>query len=141
MKTWTILTLALLAVGLVTAVAAADDPGLVQRQATTQISPVVIAAAPPSAKATDPTVLDERVTALEKENVVLREDLGKARLDTRARLQELSQQHEADMARFQQKVDDLNAQFEEERESARRRERNLWLAVGVLAVAIIATSN
>jgi len=141
MKTWTILTLALLAVGLLTAVAAADDPGVIQTQSTAHAGTVLIAAAPPAAKATDPTVLDERITALERENVVLREDLGKSRLDSRAGLKELSDQHEADMARFQQKVDDLNAQFEEERERAQRRERNLWLAVGVLAVAIIATSN
>ncbi|MBN1458365.1 MAG: hypothetical protein JXA57_02430 [Armatimonadetes bacterium] len=141
MKTWTALLLAVLAVGMFTAAAAADDPGLVQRQAATQVRPILIAAATTSVKATDPTVIDERVTALEKENVVLREDLGKARLDTRAGLKQLNDQHEADMARFQQKVDDLNAQLEEERESARRREHNLWLAVGVLAVAIIATSN
>jgi septal ring factor EnvC (AmiA/AmiB activator) len=130
MKTWITLTLALLAVGMLTVAAAADDPGLIQRQASTT-----------SAKATDPIVLDERVTALEKENVVLREDLGKARLDVRRALKEISDQHEVDMARFQQKVDDLNAQLAEDRERARRRERNLWIAVGVLAVAIIATSD
>jgi hypothetical protein len=141
MRSWTAVTLALLAVGILTAAASADDPGLRQKQATAQARPILIAASTSSAKATDPTVLDERVTALEKENVVLREDLGKARLDVRAALHELTDEHETDMARFQQKVDDLNAQFAEERESARRRERNLWLAVGVLAVAIIATSN
>jgi hypothetical protein len=141
MRTCTTLTLAVLVLGILTAVAAADDPGIIQQRAATQAAPIVIAASTATAKAVDPVALGERVTALEKENIVLREDLGKARLDLRSGLGELGDQHEADMGRFQQKIDDLNAQLEEDRQRAQRRERNLWLAVGVLAVAIIATSN
>jgi hypothetical protein len=93
-----------------------------------------------SAKAASPAEVSERVEALEKENVVLREDLGKARLDVRTSLAEAEARRAKEMAEFQKRVDDLNAQLAAERERQARKNKNLWLAVGVLALGIIAAN-
>jgi hypothetical protein len=89
-------------------------------------------------RAASPSELSERIQALEKENVVLREDLGKARLDVRTSLAEAEARRAREMAEFQKRIDDLNAQLAAERDRQTRKNKNLWLAVGVLALGIIA---
>jgi hypothetical protein len=89
-------------------------------------------------RAASPSELSERIQALEKENVVLREDLGKARLDVRTSLAEAEARRATEMAGFQKRIDDLNAQLAAERDRQTRKNKNLWLAVGVLALGIIA---
>jgi hypothetical protein len=84
--------------------------------------------------------MGERVVALERENLVLREDLGKARLDSRTAMNEIEKRRAEDAARFQQKIDALNADLAAEREKQARRTRNLWLAIGVVAIGVIAAN-
>jgi septal ring factor EnvC (AmiA/AmiB activator) len=78
----------------------------------------------------------ERITALEKENVVLREDLGKARLDTRTQLDAAAKRQAEAVAKLQKKLDEANANLEAERQKNAKRNRNLWYAVGALALGI-----
>ncbi len=121
---------------LVGAPALAGEPGEPQKKAAGQAAP-----APAGQVSKVPaTALAERVSALEKENLVLREDLGKARLDARTEVEELRRRHAEDAARFQQKVDTLKATLEAERQRQARRNRNLWLAIGVLAIGVIAAN-
>ncbi len=95
------------------------------------------AAGRPGAAAEEP--LAERVEALEKETIVLREDLGKARVDARAELAASDRRHAEAMARMQQRIDELNSRFEEERERQERRNRHLWIALAIVAtVALVA---
>lgn len=113
----------------------AAEPGQVQKAAAAQACPVPAAQAAPDASA-----LGERVVALERENLVLREDLGKARLDSRTAMNELEKRRAEDAARFQQKIDALNADLAAEREKQARRNHNLWLAIGVVAIGVIAAN-
>jgi len=83
--------------------------------------------------------LPNRVESLEKESVVLREDLGKARLETRTQIDAVEKRNAEAMARMQQKIDELNAQLQEERQRQERRNRQLWLAFGVVLVAVLAS--
>jgi len=83
--------------------------------------------------------LPNRVESLEKESVVLREDLGKARLETRTQIDAVEKRNAEAMARMQQKIDELNAQLQEERQKQERRNRQLWLAFGVVLVAVLAS--
>jgi hypothetical protein len=116
--------------------ALAADAGDAQRRAAAQAAP----AASPAPKPADPAALAERVVALEKENVVLREDLGKARLDVRTALNELNKQHAEEMARLQQRIDELNAQLAADREKESQRARNTWIALGLLALGMVAAN-
>jgi len=113
----------------------AAEPGQAQKAAAAQARPVPAAQAAPDALA-----LGERVVALERENLVLREDLGKARLDSRTAMNELEKRRAEDAARFQQKIDALNADLAAEREKQARRNHNLWLAIGVVAIGVIAAN-
>jgi len=81
----------------------------------------------------------ERITTLEKENVILREDLGKTRLDTRTQIETVNKRHAEAVARLQKQLDEANAKMEAERQKNSKRSRNLWYAVGALAVGIVAT--
>ncbi|HUU53535.1 MAG TPA: hypothetical protein VMY87_01340 [Armatimonadota bacterium] len=119
--------------------ALAGEPGQVQKKAAGQAAPAPVAPAA-GASAVDTATLAERVVALERENLVLREDLGKARLDVRTGMNELEKQRAEDAARFQQKIDALNAELQAEREKQARRNRNLWLAIGVVAIGVIAAN-
>jgi len=103
---------------------------------------VKIAAAPAAAqpKAADATTITERVLALEKENLVLREDLGRARLDLKTSLNEQAKRQADEMARMQLKLDALNAQFTAEREKQSERNRTLWIAIGVLTIGMLAAN-
>ena len=126
--------------------ALAAEAGGVQKKAAAQAAPAAPAPAPPKAapapggKAADPAVLAERVNALERENLVLREDLGKARLDTRTAMNDMAKRQAEEMARFQQKIDELNAQLAAEREKQSRRSRNTWIALGLLALGVVASN-
>ena len=102
----------------------------VAAQASPKESPAVGGSATPA----------ERITTLEKENVILREDLGKARLDTRTQIDTLSKRQAEAMARLQKQLDEANAKLEAERQRNAKRNRNLWYAVGALALGI-ALSN
>ena len=146
------LVLACLAVALLVPVALGDAsspagaPGEAQRKVAEQAggggsaTPGASGAAPAPEPARSPAELSERVEALEKENVVLREDLGKARLDVRTSLAEAEARRAKEAAEFQQRIDDLNAQLAAERDRQARRNKNLWLAVGILALGIIASN-
>ncbi len=126
--------------------ALATEAGGVQKKAAAQATPAAPAPAPPKAapapggKAADPAALAERVNALERENLVLREDLGKARLDTRTAMNDMSKRQAEEMARFQQKIDELNAQLAAERDKQSRRSRNTWIALGLLALGVVASN-
>ena len=113
----------------------AAEPGQAQVEVAAQVAEAPAAQAEPEVSA-----LDERVVALERENLVLREDLGKARLDARTALNELERRRAEDAARFQQKIDALNADLEAERDKQARRNHNLWLAIGIVAIGVIAAN-
>ncbi len=81
----------------------------------------------------------ERITTLEKENVILREDLGKARLDTRTQVEAANKRQAEAVARLQKQLEEANAKIEAERQKNAKRSRNLWYAIGALAVGIVAT--
>jgi hypothetical protein len=135
------------AAGLLIGVAAADparadEPGAVQTKVAAQAAPSRPLQAPPPGKTTpDVAAMSERVEALEKENIVLREDLGKARLDARTQLGELEKREAEARARMQEKIDALHADLEAERKKQAKRNRNLWIAAGVLAIGIIAAAD
>jgi len=112
----------------------AAEPGQVQKAAAALACPAPAPASP------DVSAMGERVVALERENLVLREDLGKARLDSRTAMNELEKRRAEDAARFQQKIDALNADLAAEREKQARRTRNLWVAIGVVAIGVIAAN-
>ena len=98
------------------------------------------AAAKGTAGATDAAAVAERVDALQKENVVLREDLGKARLDLRTQMEAAARRQAEALARLQKDLDETNAQMQAERDKQARRNRNLWYAVGVLALGVVLTN-
>jgi len=109
------------AVGVLTAVAAQASPS------------------PKEAPAGGTATTAERITSLEKENVILREDLGKARLDTRTQIETVNKRQAEAVARLQKQLDEANAKMESERQKNAKRSRNLWYAIGALAVGIVAT--
>jgi len=117
----------------------AGAPGEAQRKVASQAAGEARIVAEPE-KPKSPAELAERVEALEKENVVLREDLGKARLDVRTSLAEAEARRAKEPAEFQQRIDDLTARLAAERERQVRKNKDLWLAVGVLALGIIAAN-
>jgi TolA-binding protein len=112
---------------------------------STPAAPIVVAQAAtmaPAGSASGAT-LEERVTELEKTTVVLREDLGKARLDARTELDAAAKRQAESDAKLQKQIDqlsakvaDLNAQLAAEHKTQARRNRNLWIAIGILAVGI-----
>ena len=123
------LAIALLASGALAAESSAPAGGALE------VAAAQAAAKEPAAASAAP--VNERVTVLEKENVVLREDLGKARLDTRTQLDDLAKRQAEAIARLQQKLDEANARAEAERQRQARQNRNLWYAVGVVALGLI----
>ena len=93
----------------------------------------------PAAGSSDAAALADRVDALQKENLVLREDLGKARLDARTQLEAAAKRHADAIARLQKQLDEANARSEEERQKQAQRNRYLWYAIGGLALGIVLT--
>ena len=119
---------------------AAASPSADPSQSPPQKATTQAASANTPAPAPDLRVLAERVTALEKENLVLREDLGRAQLELRLQLEEAAKRQAEATARLQQKIDQLDSQLAAERAQQARRQRNLWLAVGVLALGLLASN-
>jgi hypothetical protein len=138
MRVHTVITL----VALCCVTAVAGGPGLAAEAGTAQPAPLRIAAAAPASqpKPAEAGAMSERVIALEKENLVLREDLGKARLDLRTALSDQEKRHAEEMARMQQKIDELKAQLAADRERESRRSRNVWIAIGLLALGVVAAN-
>jgi hypothetical protein len=122
------------------AAAAFAAPALAADSGATPKTAVKIAAAAAQPKAADATTITERVLALEKENLVLREDLGRARLDLKTSLNEQAKRHADEMARMQLKVDELNSQLTADREKQSERNRTLWIAIGVLTIGMLAAN-
>lgn len=98
-------------------------------------APAVRADGPPDTKA-----LLERVKALEKENLVLREDLGKARLDARVELEAAARRQAEALEKLNAELADVRVRMERERAAQTRRNRNLWMAVGALAIGVAASN-
>lgn len=115
--------------------AAADAPGDVQRRAAERASAPALG--PRAERPPEIGDLAERVTALEKENLVLREDLGKARLDVVSRIADLERRNAEAQARLQERIDALNSDLAAERERQDTRNRRLWLALGIVAIAAL----
>lgn len=65
----------------------------------------------PSQPKTDIRALVERVESLEKENLVLREDLGKARLAARTQLQAAAKKHAQEISQLNKELAELNAKL------------------------------
>jgi septal ring factor EnvC (AmiA/AmiB activator) len=104
------------------------------------LTAVAAQASPKEAPAVGGTATtSERITTLEKENVILREDLGKARLDTRTQVEAANKRQAEAVARLQKQLEEANAKIEAERQKNAKRSRNLWYAIGALAVGIVAT--
>jgi hypothetical protein len=78
----------------------------------------------------DNKALSEKVTTLEKENLVLREDLGKARLDARSNL-------EAAIAKLNQETE---AKLQADRAAQAKKNRTFWLAIGAVAIGVLASN-
>lgn len=97
----------------------------------------VVCAAEPS---TDVKALQERVRVLENENQVLREDLGKARLDARADLEAASKRQAEMIAKTNQELADTKAQMEADKKAQARRNRNLWIGIAVVAIGALASN-
>lgn len=106
--------------------AASTDGGLLL---VAQAKALPAPAAEPS-RPMDLNVLSERVRALEKENLVLREDLGKARLDARNELN-------ATAKRQAEQIEQLNQQVAKEHAAQKKRTRNLWYAIGGVALGAL----
>lgn len=93
---------------------------------------------PRKAEPADATTLVDRVTALEKQGVVLSEDVGKTRLEQRMQLEALAKRQAEAIAKLNQQLAEQQAQAEKERQKQATRSRYLWIAIGVLAVGVIA---
>jgi septal ring factor EnvC (AmiA/AmiB activator) len=132
------LALTCMASSLIAAGALAETAGAAPAPSPAKVVQVAAAEpAKPGGAPADAEALPERVDALEKENTVLREDLGKARLDARAQLEAAARRQAEAIAALNRQVDDLEKQLQAERDRQSRRNRNLWLAVGVVALGVL----
>jgi peptidoglycan hydrolase CwlO-like protein len=86
----------------------------------------------------DAEALESRVRALENQSTVLSEDVGKTRLEQRTQLEDLAKRQADAIAKLNQQLADTNAQLQQQREKEAKRTRQLWLAVGVLVLGVIA---
>jgi len=133
-----LIVVALLALPVLAGAEPAEQPQAAPApQAQAQANPPA-KAAPASAPSSAP--LPERVTALEKQSLVLTEDIGKARLETRTRLEELAKRQAEQIERLNRALAEQRAQAEAEQEKQRVRNQRLWIAVGVLALGVIASN-
>ena len=119
------------------------EPGQPGPTATSQETIVVAqakaapAAVKEPAEAADTAALSERLGSLEKENLVLREDLGKARLDARAQLEAAAKRQAEAIARLSKELADTQAKLEAEQAARARQNRTLWMAVGIVAIGVL----
>jgi len=117
-----------------TAPSVPEQPATVVAQAPASAKPAV---GKESSSPAAPAPVPERVTALEKETVVLREDLGKARLDARSDLETVAKRQAEAIERLRKELADTQAKLEAERAAQARRNRKLWLAIGVVALGAL----
>jgi septin family protein len=115
----------------------APPPAKAAAQAQAQESPAPKAAPAPAPSS---VAIPDRVSALEKQNLVLTEDIGKARLETRTRLEALAKQQAEQIQKLNQELAQQRAQMEADRKKQQERNRNVWIAVGVLALGVIAAN-
>ena len=99
-----------------------------------------VVAADTQSKPADMKELTERLQLLEKENLVLREDLGKARLDTRSALEAAAKRQAEAIVKINAELKETQDKMAAERAAQARRNRKLWIAVGVAAIAAFAAN-
>ncbi len=121
----------------------ADTPGQSGANAAAKAAAQASASTTPAPKPTAPAAapnapLAERVSTLEKQNVVLSEDLGKARLEQRLQLEDFAKKQAEAIARLNQQLSETQKQLDAEREKQAKRNRNMWIAVGALALGVLA---
>jgi len=100
---------------------------------------LAVAPAPPPQPKADLQSVAGRVEALEKENVVLREDLGKARLSARTELNSAEKRFADAIAKVKRDLRAAEEKMEAERKAQAKRNRNFWIAIGALAIAAAAS--
>jgi len=118
----------------------APPPAKAAAQAQAQTNPAPKAAPAAPAPAPSSAAIPDRVSALEKQNLVLTEDIGKARLETRTRLEALAKQQAEQIQKLNQELAQQRAQMEADRKKQQERSRNMWIAVGVLALGVIGSN-
>ena len=89
-------------------------------------------------KPADAKELTERVQALEKENLVLREDLGKARIDAKSDLAASAKRQAEIIDKINAELADTQAKMAAERAAQSKRNRNLWIGLGIIAIGVMA---
>lgn len=99
----------------------------------------VALAQPATTSTPDVKSLQERVRALENENQVLREDLGKARLDARADLEAAAKRQADLIAKTNQQLTDMQAKMEADKKAQARRNRNLWIGIALVGIGALAS--
>ena len=100
---------------------------------------VAPAPAPPPQPKADLQSVAGRVDVLEKENVVLREDLGKTRLSARTELDSAEKRFADAIAKVKRDLREAEEKMEAERKAQAKRNRNFWIAIGALAIALAAS--
>ncbi len=78
------------------------------------------------------STVPQRVDALEKQNLVLSEDLGKAQLQNR-QLEEAARAQAAAIAQLNQQLAAEQKKAQEERDKQAKRNQYTWIAVGLVA--------
>jgi hypothetical protein len=116
----------------------ATSEGTVEQPKDKMVAQAAPKTTPRKAEPTEATSLADRVTALEKQGVVLSEDVGKTRLDQRMQLDALAKRQAEAIAKLNQQMAEQQAQAERERQKQATRNKYLWIAIGVLAVGVIA---
>jgi hypothetical protein len=100
-------------------------------------APAPVAQAPakpaPAPTAAGPSV-GQRVDALEKQNLVLSEDLGKSQLKARE-LENLAKMQAEAIAKLNQQLAAEQQRAEAERQKQAKRNQYMWIAVGLVAIA------
>jgi hypothetical protein len=116
----------------------ATSDGTVEQPKDKMVAQAEPKTTPRKAEPTDAASLADRVSALEKQGVVLSEDVGKTRLEQRMQLDALAKRQAEAIAKLNQQMAEQQAQAEKERKKQETRNKYLWIAVGVLAVGVIA---
>jgi hypothetical protein len=119
---------ALIAVLVVSMVA----PAFGEEQKPAPQAPAKAAAAAPAAGSS----VTQRVDALEKQNLVLSEDLGKAQLKARE-LETVAKMQADSIAQLNQQLAATQKQADAEREKQAKRNQYTWIAVGLVAAIAI----
>ncbi len=105
-------------------------------QASPAPEKVTVAQAPAKPAPAGPSTA-ERVESLEKQNLVLSEDLGKAQLKAR-QLEDVAKQQAEAIKKLNDQVAEQQAKAEAERKKQAQRNQYFWIAIGVLALGVAA---